>query len=221
MHTQTHIIRHFLILALLLAGSVVMSAAPRVMPKEQAERFCRLLVNDGKGSIYPLSLYAEHLTTMLCGETRYGDYTAEQVFSGLVFFYDDWLGEPLLYGNAQGQMLVEELHSGRTLRVFPHLSANGQAAWYAPTDSIPETVGTEHRKYMHEVFARLNGEVQAGNWEYADQYIDRMIQYQCQYGGNGRKVSLTSPYLIVLIALFLALPLVISVRHKHHKRCTN
>ena len=45
-----------------------------------------------------------------------------------------------------------------------------------------------------------------------------MIQYQCQYGGNGRKVSQTSPYLIVLIALFLALPLVTSVHHKRHKR---
>ena len=57
---------------LMMAGAGF--AAPRVLPQKQAARFCRLLVNDGDGHIYPLSVYARRLTMLLCHDTRYGSY---------------------------------------------------------------------------------------------------------------------------------------------------
>ena len=211
MLVRTLITRRLLSLVLLLAGSVAVIAAPKVMPQEQAAHFCRLLLDDNEGHVYPLSMYAQHLTMLLCGEMTYQGYTAEQVFTGLIFFYDDWQREPLLYARQEGRLLAEELHSGQTLRVFPHADDKG-VVWYAPT------VEAEHRKYMHEVFARLNGEVQAGQWERVDQYVDRMIQYQCQYGGSGRKASRAmTPYLISIIVLFLALPIGLSWRGRREK----
>ena len=199
--------KHLFTLALLIvAGPVV--AHPRVLPQQQAAHFCRLLCDSGDGNVYPLSVYAQHLTALLCDSLSYGECSAEQVFTGLVFFYDDWEQERMPFSNGQGRILMEELHSGQTLRVFPH-SADGALTWFAPTDSVPATVGNEHRKYIREAFTRLNGEVQAGNWENVDTFIDRMIEYQCRFGNNTQTASLPKSqtialWLIPFLALLLA-----------------
>ena len=159
------------------------STSPRVLPQKQAAHFCRLLVNEGNEKIYPLSVYAHRLTLLLCHDDRYGAYSAEQVFTGLVFFYDDWAQERLPFSNGQGRVLMEELHSGHTLRLFPHVKGK-QATWYAPTDHLPASMNQEHQKYIHEVFSRLNALVQAGDWRSVDTIIDRMIHYQCQFGSQ-------------------------------------
>ena len=118
---------------------------------------------------------------LLCHDTRYGSYSAEQVFSGLIFYYDDWVAERLPYSNGEGRQLMEELHSGHTLRLFPHVAA-GRATWYAPTDRLPASLGTEHQKYISGAFLRLNALVQANDWKAVDAFIDRMIRYQCRFG---------------------------------------
>ncbi len=166
---------------LMMAGAGF--AAPRVLPQKQAARFCRLLVNDGDGHIYPLSVYARRLTMLLCHDTRYGSYSAEQVFTGLIFYYDDWVAERLPYSNGEGRQLMEELHSGHTLRLFPH-AAKARVDWYAPTDQLPAAIGAEHQKYIREAFPRLNALVQANDWHNVDTFIDRMIRYQCQFGAR-------------------------------------
>ena len=174
------LIRINLILALLMmAGSVF--AKPRVLPQKQAAHFCRLLVNEGNGRIYPLSIYARRLTMLLCHDDHYGDYTAEQVFTGLIFFYDDWSRERMPFSNGEGRIFMEELHSGQTLRLFPHVQKR-HVTWYAPTDRLPDAVGSEHQKYIREVFSRLNALVQTNDWKSVDTFIDRMIRYQCQFG---------------------------------------
>lgn len=155
-------------------------AQPRALPQKQAARFCRLLVNDGEGKIYPLSVYARRLTMLLCHDSHYGRYTAEQVFTGLIFFYDEWAKERLPYSNGQGRMLMEELHSGQTLRLFPHAGTK-RVVWYAPTDPLPASVAAEHQKYIREAFSRLNALVQAGDWKSVEAFVERMIRYQCEF----------------------------------------
>ena len=131
---------------------------PRVLPQEQAAHFCRLLLNDGEGHIYPMKVYATRLTTLLYAEPHYGEFSAEQVFTGLIFFYEDWSQLPMSFGDGRGRMLMEELHSGQTLRIFPHVKGR-EAIWYAPTDDLPASVDPEHRKYISEVFDRMNAAV--------------------------------------------------------------
>jgi len=175
------LIRTSIILVLLVTAGPVFASNPRVLPQKQAAHFCRLLVNDGDGHIYPLSVYAHRLTMLLCHDDHYGVYSAEQVFTGLIFFYDDWQQERMPFSNGQGRMLMEELHSGQTLRLFPHVTQK-KTTWYAPTDLLPASLDTEHQKYIREVFSRLNALVQSGNWKSVDSFIDRMIQYQCRFG---------------------------------------
>lgn len=207
MKTRQYLIHGWVLLALLFAGSAHLLAMPRTMPQAQASRFCRLLFNDGTGNVHLLNTYAQNLVSMLCGQPRYGDYTAEQVFTGLIFYFDDWMREPIIMeADAERQRLVYELCSGSTLRIFPHKSSAAADAvnWYTPTERLPENIDAEHRRYIQEVFTRLNAEVKAEHWETVDAYIDSMIKYQCQFGGTPPSPT---PSSYTIIAIFLGMSL--------------
>lgn len=202
---KRYLVHRLVLLALLMAGPAHLFASPRTLPKEQAAHFCQLLFNDGEGSVRLLNTYAQNLVNVLCGQARYGDYTAEQVFTGLIFYFDDWISEPIIMAaDAERQQFVYELCSGSTLRIFPHKSGAGAVSWYTPTGRLPESIGAEHRRYIQEVFTRLNAEVKAEHWETVDAYIDSMIKYQCQFGGNPPSQS---PSSYTIIAIFLGMSL--------------
>ncbi len=161
------------------------SPAPRVLPAETAEQFGRLFIvyND---RVCPVQTFALDFTKKLYGSRHYGRYTAEQVLTGFIFYYDDWVHEPLKQDKKpmkmqEKQMLITQLHQGTLLKLFPY-DTDGQITWYAPTGTLPETMDAEHQKYIRDVFTRLNGEVQAARFGVADQYISRMHLYQRTFG---------------------------------------
>ena len=73
--------------------------------------------------------------------------------------------------------LIMELHQGTPLKIFPYAST-----WYSPTSTLPDSMDTEHRKYIREVFTLLNGEIQAGRYERANLFLDKMLEYQQTFG---------------------------------------
>ena len=73
--------------------------------------------------------------------------------------------------------LIMELHQGTPLKIFPYAST-----WYSPTSTLPDSMDAEHRKYIREVFTLLNGEIQAGRYERANQFLDKMLEYQQTFG---------------------------------------
>ena len=79
------------------------------------------------------------------------------------------------------QALISQIHEGTPLKLFPY-NDKGTITWYAPTSSLPETMDPEHQKYMRDVFTRLNGEIQAGRYDVANQYLDKLLQYQLTFG---------------------------------------
>lgn len=85
------------ILVLLTTGCCVpaLSAnAPRTLPKESADKFGQLYVQY-KGRVCPLQTMAKDFTTKLYGSAHYHGLTSEQVFSGWLFYFDDWKNEPV------------------------------------------------------------------------------------------------------------------------------
>ena len=168
-------------------------ATSAVIPKAQAAHFCRLFIHDGE-TVAPLSLHARRLMTS-------GDsLTAEQMFATYIFHHDNW----------------------QTLRLFPHEAADGTVRWYAPADELPEAIGTEHQKYIREVLPRLQREIEAGNWQTVDAYIDRMLQYQCQFGSKsdtpGAASRRTFPSVVITLILLLTAVFVMVNRKKRAKR---
>ena len=136
-------------------GSVIVTATPKVIPQKQAAHFCQLFINDGK-DIFPLSYHAHRVLTPT------DSLRAEQQFISYLFLHDNW----------------------QVLRIFPHLADDGTVNWYAPADDLPASLGTEHQKYIREVLPRLQREIVAENWPVVDDCIDKMIRYQCQFGGS-------------------------------------
>ena len=231
-------------------GAADASAQTRVLPRETAEKFGQLMVvyND---RVCPMETYALDFTKKLYGKRSYGDYTATQVLTGFIFFYDDWSKEPVVkikggelkerlqladytslnglfnqngyvlgpyvsnyyMGGQSGELekqaskvdekvgLIMELHQGKPLKLFPYTWGHG-ITWYGPTDDLPADMDQEHRKYMHEVFTLLNGEVQAGNWQNANAYLEKMQKYQQTFGGR----SLPSPVRIKAERLYNRVP---------------
>ncbi len=81
--------------ALLLLAAGGMSARPATLPREQAEAFGRLqMLYDGR--IAPVQTFARDFTLKLCGKPRYGDFTAEQVLAGWIFYPEQWQHEPMV-----------------------------------------------------------------------------------------------------------------------------
>ena len=68
--------------------------APRTLPRESADKMGQLFVQY-KGRVCPLQTLAKDFTTKLYGSSRYHGLTPEQVFSGWLFYFDDWRDEPM------------------------------------------------------------------------------------------------------------------------------
>ena len=169
-------IKQFLfVLALLFSvGSASLYAAPQVIPQAQAAHFCQLLIADGR-SVSTLSTHA--VKTIQPADSL----TVEQIFAGYVLLADGW----------------------QSMRLFPH-QQGGVVSWYSATDELPHSMDSEHQRYIREVFPRLVAEVQADHWSTVDAYVERMIQYQCQFGGSNLSPRPSSAAIIGIFFLFFA-----------------
>ena len=151
--------------------SLFTMAKPLVLPEKTAAHFCQLFVSEG-GTLSPLSVHAHRMIQ------ADDSLSAAQLFAGYVLLADGW----------------------QAMCLFPH-QEHDVVSWYSAADELPASMSSEHQKYIREVFPRLIAEVEAGHWSTVDAYIDRMIQYQCQFGGSKLPPR---PSSAVIIGLFLA-----------------
>ena len=154
--------------------SLFTMAKPLVLPQAQAAHFCQLFVAENS-SLSTLSMQAHQVIQ------PDDSLSVEQIFAGYVLLADGW----------------------QAMHLFPH-QENGMVSWYSATDELPPSMSFEHQKYIREVFPRLVAEVQAGHWSTVDAYIDRMIHYQCQFGGSKLPTRPSSAAIIGIFLLFFA-----------------
>ena len=105
------------------AASSFAANAPRTLPKESADKMGQMYVMY-KGRVCPLQTLAKDFTTKLCGNARYHGLTPEQVFSGWLFYFDDWKDEPMMKikgGFVQQQLGIE----GKYARMTDFLTPTG------------------------------------------------------------------------------------------------
>lgn len=126
------------ILLIISLATVVLSnrAANAVVPQATAARFCQLLVCDTDERIISLQAF---LSKNPVGSSD--SLTTEQLFFDYVFHYGGW----------------------QTLRIFPYHDGQ-QTHWYAADSELPQSIPSEHRRYMQEVFVRMQAEVDAERW---------------------------------------------------------
>ena len=68
---------------------------PRVLPKDVAAEFGDLHVLYN-GRVSPLQTLAKDFTVKLYGKENYKGFTPEQIFTGWMFFYNDWKHQPMI-----------------------------------------------------------------------------------------------------------------------------
>ena len=179
-----------------MAGPHSVFSKPLVLPEKQAAHFCQLFVLDNS-SVSTLSQRAHQMIQL----------TEQRAPSELARRWSSRDGRRR--SQPDDSLSVEQIVAGyvllaegwQTVRLFPH-QENGMVSWYSATDELPASMGPEHQKYIHEVFPRLVAEVQAGHWSTVDAYIDRMIQYQCQFGGSKLPPRPSSAAIIGIFLLF-------------------
>ena len=115
---------------------------PRALPRESADKMGQMYVMY-KGRVCPLQTLAKDFTTKLCGEARYRGYTPEQVFSGWLFYFDEWKDEPLF--KIKGDYVREKLGiDGKYARLSDFGDPYGQYKLDGVVKSLP--MGDPKRK---------------------------------------------------------------------------
>lgn len=80
--------------SLLLMAALSAGAEPKVLPADVAAAMGNLYVNHN-GRVSPLKTVAKEFTVRIYGKPTYRGLTAEQVFTGWMFFHTSWSQEPM------------------------------------------------------------------------------------------------------------------------------
>ena len=82
--------------------------------------------------------------------------------------------------------LVLNVRKGTLLKVFPYTDSRNKHTirWYAPTEVLPVSIDSIHRKYIKELFNILYSDALTGNYEHANSLIWGLRKFQVI---NGKK----------------------------------
>ena len=158
---------------------VVSAAEPQslsTLPRATAAHFCQLLVYDNTGNVQSLNSYIRRNQ----GDGLFDSVQDQesvpmnpaQLFCSYIFNYGGW----------------------QSLRIFPHANNNGTITWHAADERLPNDIGSEHQKYIHDVFPRLIVEIEA---EFASDQTHQTKHHTPH-----------TALLFLPFVLFLALPLI-------------
>ncbi len=80
---------------LFLSGSVTGALAQMVPPKDVAQEFGKIWVQDRGGRYEPMNTLAREVVRKISRKSRIGSYSADQVLLGMVMYPEQWQREPL------------------------------------------------------------------------------------------------------------------------------
>ena len=137
-----------LLIVLLTLGTATSALAgnkPTTLPRESADKMGQMYVMY-KGRVCPLQTLAKDFTAKLCGNATYRGYTPEQVFSGWLFYFDEWKDEPMF--KIKGDDVREELGiDSKYARLTDFTDIYGKYKLEDVVKSLP--MGDPKRKKFH------------------------------------------------------------------------
>ena len=161
------------------AGSPARPVAPKEVAKEIGELY--VYYND---RICPLQTQARDYALKAYGKASVDGYTAEQVMTGWMFWYDEWQDRPLkVKAKEAGTSKEKEKYSirddaasGAAFKLFP-LEVSGNVRWYGNGDRLPET-SAEEETFIRSSLDLLREEARAGNWAEVSRIVSQIKKYQ-------------------------------------------
>ena len=172
---------------------------PPVLPAGVAEQFGELYVyyND---RVAPMQTLARDYCLKAYGKAHYGPYSAEQVVSGWLFYYDWWKAEPFkLKAKEVGTDKEREKEairmsaaSGRAFKIFPIAFADSLVAanpglqpvvWFHCDEPLPEGLEYERWVFIRRSLDLLHDEIRAENWPEVTRLLAKIREYQEKEAG--------------------------------------
>ena len=172
---------------------------PPALPAGVAEQFGELYVyyND---RIAPMQTLARDYCLKAYGKAHYGPYSAEQVVSGWLFYYDWWKAEPFkLKAKEVGTDKEREKEairmsaaSGRAFKIFPIAFADSLVAanpglqpvvWFHCDEPLPEGLEYERWVFIRRSLDLLHDEIRAENWPEVTRLLAKIREYQEKEAG--------------------------------------
>ena len=174
-----------LLLAFMASGCAMpMQAANKshTLPKESADKIGQMYVMY-KGRVCPMQTLAKDFTTKMCGKARYQGLTPEQVFSGWLFYPEEWKKEmaDVIKNDEEKLQLVNMLHSGQFLKMFPHPDSLQNITWYALNDSLPAYIPDNESLFIRKQFLLCQEHVAKGDFDALNELFDKTKIYQEKY----------------------------------------
>ena len=171
---------------------------PSVLPRESADKMGQMYVMY-KGRVCPLQTLAKDFTTKLYGSARYKGYTPEQVFSGWLFYTDEWQNAPIpklekdlkhkKYRAAdEKQQIINMLKNGQLLKMFPHADSARKVTWYSQNDQLPLEIPDDEYLFIRKQLSLCKEYVVLGDFEALNDLFEKTKIYQEKYS-----LGLTQP----------------------------
>ncbi len=168
---------------------------PKAMQRPLASNFGKIYVywND---RVSPLQTMALDVTARLYGSTTYKGFTAEQVLSGWLFYYDEWMrdydathpapqSEKERRKDSENRALIRWIGSGEAFRIYPYHAATGRMEWLSLSGRRPSQMPVEQWRFMLRAMPDINDLLMQGRNNAANDAITRLIDGQRLYAGEG------------------------------------
>ena len=182
-----------LVLFLTVGAAMPASAAnkPRTLSKESADKMGQMYVMY-KGRVCPLQTLAKDFTTKLYGKARYRGYTPEQVFSGWLFYTNDWQSEPtprierdLKRGKQreaeEKKQIINMLLNSQLMKIYPHADSAQQVTWYSQNDQLPMEIPDDEYLFIRKQMSLCKEYVVLGDFAALNELFEKTKIYQEKY----------------------------------------
>lgn len=175
--------------AVLLLLPLSSSAAPKTLQRPVAETFGNLYV-EYNGRVCPMSVLANDVCTKLYGHNYYRAedgtrYTAEQVLTGILFYYDDWTQVPLRRSrkpqqNNEREAVFRMVAGGSLLKIWPT-----EHGW-CDINSAGAADSLSHDEWNFRMYALqyVAYDLMQGRNIEADETLKKIRLYQQKYVGT-------------------------------------
>lgn len=161
-----------------------------------------LAANLGKAYVYwndrvcPMQTMARDVSLKLYKSDGYKGLTSEQVLSGWLFYFDEWLrdyetnfplapdaSEKSRKAHAENMALIRWLGTGEAFRIYPYHTRTGHMEWLSLAGRKPSAMSFEQWRFMQTTMPDMKKCVIEGRNIRANEIISSLIEGQRRYAG--------------------------------------
>ena len=182
-----------LLILMTLCAALPAQAAnkPTVLPKKSADKMGQMYVMY-KGRVCPLQTLAKDFTTKLYGSAHYRGFSPEQVFSGWLFYTDEWQNEPIpkierdlkrekIREAEEKRQIINMLQNTQLLKIFPHADSIGNVTWYCQNDQLPINIPDDEYLFIRKQMTLCQEYAVMGNFNALNEVFEKTKIYQEKY----------------------------------------